>query len=55
MTAGHKPPVSVYSRAIASVKADPTKAYNPDDAIGCIRLDWLRLKVVAKLQRKVKK
>jgi len=36
-------------------EADPTKAYNPDDATGFIRLSGLRLKVVAKLQRKVKK
>jgi len=33
-------------------EADPTKAYNQDDATGSIRLNALRLKVAAKLQRK---
>jgi argininosuccinate synthase len=37
---------------IATMKADPTKAYNQDDATGFIRLNALRLKVAAKVQRK---
>jgi argininosuccinate synthase len=36
----------------ATMEADPTKAYNPDDATGFIRLNALRLKVAAKVQRK---
>jgi argininosuccinate synthase len=37
--------------AIATMAADPTKAYNQDDATGFIRLNALRLKVAAKVQR----
>ena len=37
---------------IATMEADPTKAYNQDDATGFIRLNALRLKVAAKVQRK---
>ena len=55
MTAGRKSPGGFYNRAIATMEADPTKAYNPDDATGFIRLNGLRLKVAAKLQRKAKK
>ena len=36
----------------ATMEADPTKAYNQDDATGFIRLNALRLKVAAKVQRK---
>jgi len=32
--------------------ADPTQAYNQDDATGFIRLNALRLKVAAKVGRK---
>jgi argininosuccinate synthase len=32
--------------------ADATKAYNQDDATGFIRLNALRLKVAAQVQRK---
>ena len=39
---------------IAMMEADPTKAYNQDDATGFIRLNGLRLKVAAKVQRKKK-
>ena len=35
-----------------TMEADPTKAYNQDDATGFIRLNALRLKVAAKVQRK---
>jgi argininosuccinate synthase len=34
------------------MEADPTKAYNQDDATGFIRLNALRLKVKAKAERK---
>ena len=43
-------PVSMYNSAIATMEADPTKAYNQDDATGFIRLNALRLKVAARLQ-----
>ena len=33
-----------------TMEADPTKAYNQDDATGFIRLNALRLKVAAKVQ-----
>ena len=36
----------------ATREADPTKAYNQDSAPGFIRLNALRLKVAAKVQRK---
>jgi argininosuccinate synthase len=32
------------------MEADPTKAYNQDDATGFIRLNALRLKVAARVQ-----
>jgi len=50
---GRKSPVSLYNPHIATMEADPTKAYNQDDATGFIRLNALRLKVAAKVQRKV--
>jgi argininosuccinate synthase len=37
---------------IATMEADPTKASNQDDATGFLRLNALRLKVAAKVQRK---
>ena len=52
MVAGRKSPVSLYNPAIATMEADPTKAYNQDDATGFIRLNALRLKVAAKAQGK---
>ena len=36
----------------ATMEADPTKAYNQDDATGFIRLNGLRLKVAAKVHKK---
>ena len=54
MVAGRKSPVSLYNPHIATMEADPTKAYNQDDATGFIRLNALRLKVAAKVQRKKK-
>jgi len=55
MIAGRKSPVSLYNPAIATMEADPTKAYNQDDATGFIRLNALRLKVAAKVQGNVKR
>ncbi len=52
MVAGRKSPVSLYNPKIATMEADPTKAYNQDDATGFIRLNALRLKVAAKVQRR---
>ena len=43
--AGRKSPVSLYNPQIATMEADPTKAYNQDDATGFIRLNGLRLRV----------
>jgi argininosuccinate synthase len=52
MVSGRKSPVSLYNPQIATMEADPTKAYNQDDATGFIRLNALRLKVAAKVQKK---
>src|SRR5271169_2834304 len=49
MVAGRKSPVSLYNPAIATMEADPTQAYNQDDATGFIRLNGLRLKVAARV------
>jgi argininosuccinate synthase len=51
MVAGRKSPVSLYNPAIATMEADPTKAYNQDDATGFIRLNGLRLRVAAQVHR----
>ncbi len=47
INAGRKSPVSLYNPHIATMEADPTQAYNQDDATGFIRLNGLRLKVAA--------
>lgn len=47
LTAGRKSPISLYNPQIATMEADPTKAYNQDDATGFIRLNGLRLRVNA--------
>jgi argininosuccinate synthase len=52
MVAGRKSPVSLYHPRIATMEADPTRAYNQDDATGFIRLNALRLKVAAQVQRR---
>jgi argininosuccinate synthase len=44
-TAGRKSKLSLYNPQIATMEADPTKAYNQDDATGFIRLNGLRLRV----------
>ncbi len=51
MTAGRKSAVSLYNPHIATMEADPTKAYNQDDATGFIRLNALRLKVAAQVHK----
>jgi argininosuccinate synthase len=51
ITAGRRSPVSLYNPSIATMEADPTKAYNQDDATGFIRLNGLRLKVAAQVQK----
>jgi argininosuccinate synthase len=43
--AGRKSKFSMYNPHIATMEADPTKAYNQDDATGFIRLNGLRLRV----------
>jgi argininosuccinate synthase len=49
ITAGRKSPQSLYNPHIATMEADPTKAYNQDDATGFIRLNGLRLRVAAQV------
>lgn len=49
MVSGRKSPVSLYNPQIATMDADPTKAYNQDDATGFIRLNGLRLRVAAQV------
>jgi argininosuccinate synthase len=51
MVSGRKSKVSLYNPHIATMEADPTKAYNQDDATGFIRLNALRLKVAAKVHK----
>jgi argininosuccinate synthase len=52
LVAGRRSPVSLYNPHIATMEADPTKAYNQDDATGFIRLNGLRLKVAAQVKGK---
>src|SRR5256885_3051886 len=49
MVAGRKSPVSLYHPAIATMEADPARAYNQDEASGYIQLMSMRLKVAAKV------
>ena len=49
ITAGRKSPLSLYNPDIATMEADPTEAYNQNDATGFIRLNGLRLKVATKV------
>jgi argininosuccinate synthase len=51
IAAGRKSPVSLYNPDIATMEADPTKAYNQSDATGFIALNALRLKVAAKVHK----
>jgi argininosuccinate synthase len=43
--AGRRSKFNMYNPHIATMEADPTKAYNQDDATGFIRLNGLRLRV----------
>lgn len=52
IAAGRKSALSLYSPDIATMEADPTKAYNQSDATGFIALSGLRLKVAAKVHGK---
>jgi argininosuccinate synthase len=49
--AGVKSPVSLYNPDIATMEADPSKAYNQNDATGFIRLNALRLKVASGVEQ----
>ena len=51
IVAGRKSSVSLYNPHIATMEADPTKAYNQNDATGFIALNALRLKVAARVHR----
>lgn len=55
MGAGVKSPVSLYNPEIATMEADPTKAYDQGDATGFIRLNALRLKVSSGVEQNAKK
>ena len=52
IAAGRKSAVSLYNPHIATMEADPTQAYNQDDATGFIRLNGLRLRVGAGVHSK---
>jgi argininosuccinate synthase len=54
IAAGLKSPVSLYNPDIATMEADPTKAYNQGDATGFIRLNALRLKVASGVEQNAK-
>jgi argininosuccinate synthase len=49
IAAGRKSPLSLYNPHIATMEADPTKAYNQNDATGFIALNALRLKVATQV------
>jgi argininosuccinate synthase len=51
MAAGVRSPLSLYNPDVATMEADPTNAYNQDDATGFIRLNGLRLKTAAAVHR----
>ncbi|AFH59247.1 argininosuccinate synthase [Paenibacillus caseinilyticus] len=51
IAAGVKSPVSLYNPNIATMEADPTKAYDQGDATGFIRLNALRLRVAAGVKK----
>jgi argininosuccinate synthase len=52
IAAGRKSTLSLYNPHIATMEADPTQAYNQDDATGFIRLNGLRLRVGAGVHNK---
>ena len=47
----YKSPRLLYNPHIATMEADPTKAYNQSDATGFIRLNALRLKVATQVHK----
>ncbi|MFT5188595.1 MAG: argininosuccinate synthase [Verrucomicrobiales bacterium] len=49
ITAGRRSPLSLYNPEVATMEADPTNAYNQDDASGFIHLNALRLKTGVKV------
>jgi len=49
LVAGRRSPQSLYNPDVATMEADPTNAYNQDDATGFIRLNGLRLKTYSKV------
>jgi argininosuccinate synthase len=49
VAAGRRSAFSLYNPHIATMEADPTKAYNQNDATGFIALNALRLKVAAQV------
>lgn len=51
--AGRKSPLSLYRPEIATMEADPTESYRQEDAAGFIRLNALRLKVAAQVNKKL--
>ncbi len=51
IAAGRKSPLSLYNPDIATMEADPTKAYNQSDATGFIALNALRLKVASRVHK----
>ena len=51
IAAGRKSRVSLYNPHLATMEADPTKAYNQSDATGFIRLNGLRLRVNSSVNR----
>jgi argininosuccinate synthase len=53
IVAGRKSKVSLYNPHIATMEADPTKAYNQDDATGFIRLNGLRLRVNVRFKNRI--
>ncbi|PYI51196.1 argininosuccinate synthase [Paenibacillus flagellatus] len=55
MGAGVQSPVSLYNPDIATMEADPSKAYNQGDATGFIRLNALRLRVASGVAQNAKK
>ncbi|MDB4491527.1 argininosuccinate synthase [bacterium] len=49
ISAGRRSPLSLYNPDVATMEADPTNAYNQDDASGFIHLHALRLKTGVKV------
>jgi argininosuccinate synthase len=49
ISAGVRSPLSLYNPDVATMEADPTNAYNQDDASGFIHLNALRLKTGVKV------